>query len=138
MNNFLTHLETLIVLVTIFFLVKKGQISKQKTGVVCGQHESILYSKVWNFASKTVTMLLCAWWWKYFIIFFYFKNSKWILTSPALVFQVKKGQKQIENRYIICGHTMAIVCQLLFISWDCYSQITMFWFVILIITVVIW
>ena len=56
----LAHLETLIVLVTTFFLVKKGQISKHKTGVVCGQHESILYSKVWNFASKTVTMLLCA------------------------------------------------------------------------------
>ena len=34
--------------------------------------------------------------------------------------------------------TMATVCQLLFISWGIYSQITIFWSVILIITVVIW
>ena len=36
---------------------------------------------------------------------------------------LKKGQKQIENRYIICGHTMAIVRQLLFIRVAIYSQI---------------
>ena len=36
-----------------------------------------------------------------------------------------------------CLNTMAMVRQLLFISRDIYSQITMFWLVILIITVVI-